>query len=558
MRNALLTLQRLLQLLYAIFRFFLLPRLTPAERRPPRAECARRALEYLSGAWIKVGQALALRFDLLPAEYCNEFLKLLNQTNSFEYQAARRIVKEELGRFPEELFASFDETPLAAASIGQVHKAVTFDGTVLAVKVQRPGIGALFQADFLVMRVFASGLDLISVFGGTSVRSFVDEFSRWTEEEIDFLTEARNAHRSWLFSQGDDMQFDARVRFEYSSKRIIATEFMHGISLLDIVQAVRRSDRAYLERLAASGHDIERIGRHICWNMLNQMFCDGFFHADLHPANLFVLQNDAIGYVDYGIVGRLSEVMQSSLRFYTRSLFQGNFDAALDELLRWVTPSPTTDLDQTRQELTAVLEDYRYGLSGPLGGKPLQITSNFIINIMSVIRRHRLALSQSLTLYFKAVLTTDAVVFALVPNYNLFSDVRRFLSREATESVKVALSPGRIAKELQAFDHQLTQMLSDFNRTQSSGRIFEISLETLRTRLVFYGVWAIFIGATAYITSSTEIFSTLRQALGAGEYLITYGLYAAAAILLLLMWRQGRKLTDMNRRPVARGVEPGE
>src|SRR5262249_54134135 len=153
---------------------------------------------------------------------------------------------------------------------------------------------------------------------------------------------------------------------------------------------VRDSNHAYLGKLAAEGHDIERIARHISWNMFNQVFRDGFFHADLHPANLFVLDDDVIGYVDYGIVGRLPKDLQASLRKYVGKLHQGDFATAVDELLRWATPSLTTDLDRARSDLIDVLDEYFYGTSKHGGTKTLQVSSSFVASSMSVFRRNKL------------------------------------------------------------------------------------------------------------------------------------------------------------------------
>src|SRR5215470_14979043 len=179
----LLTARRLGQVLWGLLRFFVLPLLTPASRRHPAPERARYFIEYLGGAWTKVGQALALRFDLLPPAYCNELLKLLNETKPISLETVRATVREELGADPEEVFASFEAVPLGSASIGQVHMATGRDGKRLAVKVQRPRITEEFRADLRLMHLFAGFLDLIGALGTTSGRAFVEEFARWTEEE---------------------------------------------------------------------------------------------------------------------------------------------------------------------------------------------------------------------------------------------------------------------------------------------------------------------------------------------------------------------------------------
>jgi len=137
-------------------------------------------LEYLGGAWIKIGQALALRFDLLPGEYCAELLKLLNQTPTVPYDAIRKTILQELGSLPEELFASFNPVPHATASIAQVHIASTRDGEKLAIKVQRPRVREQFEADFRILHLIAYMVGLMDSLGGTALRSFAEEFERWS------------------------------------------------------------------------------------------------------------------------------------------------------------------------------------------------------------------------------------------------------------------------------------------------------------------------------------------------------------------------------------------
>jgi ubiquinone biosynthesis protein len=553
MQRFLLTTGRLVQLAWGCLRYILLPIFLPETRRPPAAVRARNCIEYLGGAWTKVGQALALRFDLLPTAYCNEFLKLLNEATAFPYEVARAIIREDLGDDPEVVFASFDPVPLAAASIGQVHVAVARDGKRLAVKVQRPHVAELFAADFSVMRLFASLLDLIGALSAISARAFVDEFSRWTEEEIDYRTEARNAHRAWLFSCGDSMQTDAKVRFEYSTRRVIATEMLDGICLLEIIRAVREADSEALGRFAAAGHDIHRIGRNIAWNLYNQMFRDGYFHADLHPANLFILKNDVIGYVDYGIVGRLSEEVQSSLRIYIRGLLLGNFEAATNELLRWIVPSLTTDIDQARRELLGVLEDHRFGRAGEVGTNEPQITSSFIIALLGVLRKHELTPTQSLTLYFKATLTADMVVFQLAPDFNVSTLLLQFFKRELMLDLREGMNTTRILQETWAFKYQTQQMLMDFGRIQDTGRSIETSLEMLRTTLIYYGVCAGILGVAAYLFGRMQAFAALFSTVGIDEVWAARILYAGACVLAFLTWRQGRKVKlVLQRRTVAR------
>jgi ubiquinone biosynthesis protein len=552
MRNPFRILWRFLRISWSVLVFVIIPGLKPGASTQTRAERLRRAFEDLGGVWIKVGQTLALRFDLLPAEYCNEFLKLLSEVKTFPYEDVRIIIKKELGGYPEELFASFDPKPIAAASIAQVHKATAFDGRILAVKVQRPKVRRLFLADLQIMRFFAFGLDSVGALGGTSLRSFVDEFARWTIEEVNFRIEARNAYRMSLFARDDPNQVNARVAFEYSSDRVLTTEFMDGILVLDIVRAIQTSDTVYLQSLRDRGYDLKIIAERICWNMLNQMFRDSFFHADMHPANIFVLPGNRIGYVDFGIAGRLSDDLQISLRHYVRNLFQANFDAAIAELLRWNTPSFATDLDAARRDLLVALEDYRYGLGQSGTGGPLQLTSGFLTTMMSVMRRHQLAMSESLILYFKALLTTDAVIFELSPRFDLFEALHTFFFREFKMDARTAFQPAVISDSIQDIGHQSAQFIADIGRIQNTGRLLEIALETAQARFVFYAICAIILATCAYVVNDDRVVHLLQSLFGFEKAWLSSLLMVLVVVFLALLWRQSRNLSAVDRRTVTR------
>lgn len=539
---------RFCQIVAAIFRDVVLPLRHPAATRAPPPVRVRHAIERLGGAWIKVGQALALRFDLLPREYCNEFLKLLGETATFPYEDVRSIIRGEFGRYPEELFASFDREPLAAASIAQVHLATAGDGTRLAVKIKKPAVERQFMADFRIMRMLASGLRLVNAPVGRSLRSFLDEFERWTVEELDFRNEARHGHRFALFAEGDRRQITARVHFEFTTSEVLTTEFLDGVRVLDLIAALRAQDATKLAEFRRRGVEPQQVARNIAWNMLNQVFRDGFFHADTHPANLIVLPGNVIAYLDFGIVGSLSDDLRESLQRYFMYLVECDFSRAVDEILRWVGGATGSDVELARRDLTLVFEGYRFG-TGDDTARPLQLTSDFIIDMMTVARRYDLTIAPETILFLKAVLSIDATFFALAPDYDLFVEASTFFQHAARIDVRDMLCRSRpSAAAMLDVAHRARRLATDFRSTQGVGRTFRVWLDMLQARLLSYEVRALMLGGAAYLIYQDDSLLGLQEMLGVGRYWIAGALALTAVALLGPIWRQGRRLSAADPR----------
>jgi predicted unusual protein kinase regulating ubiquinone biosynthesis (AarF/ABC1/UbiB family) len=399
----------------------------------------RRALEELGGAWIKLGQMLALRFDLLPAAYCEELLKLLNAVPPFGYADVRDIVQQELGAQPDAVFRVFEPEPFASASIGQVHRAVLHSGEQVAVKVQRPRIREIMRADIDLMYGFSPILDWTRFFGATQTRQVIDEFARWTADELDYMLEARQAVLLYEHAKDDRLERVARVYRRYTTSRVLTSELIVGIPLIEIVRAVHAGDEAYLARLHARGYDLEQIVRHLDWNMLNQVFVFGCFHADLHPANLYVLPDNAIGYVDFGMVGQLPDGVRDSLTRYSWLLFQWDIESAVKELMRWLAASGSTNSATASQELVRVHEGFLYALGdvGERGGahawarRPNEPNpySTLAVGIMETVRRNQLTVSPSVVAFLKMLVTLGALRHQLATEYDLPEVARRFFGR---------------------------------------------------------------------------------------------------------------------------------
>jgi ubiquinone biosynthesis protein len=505
---------RLWQVVAVLIRAFVLPVLPLRRRTPPSGPARMRAaFEQLGGAWIKLGQMLAMRFDLLPAAYCEELFKLLNEVRPFPYPEVCEIVRQELGGPPEVVFRTFEPKPFASASIGQVHRATLPSGEPVAVKVQRPRIRETMQADIALMYAVTGLLDWIRVFGATHSREVIDEFARWTADELDYLVEARQSVLLYEHARGEPLERIARVHRRYTTSRVLTSELITGIPLIDIVSAVRAGNSGYLRHLAAYGYELEAIVRHLDWNMLNQVYVFGTFHADLHPANLYVLPGNAIGYVDFGMVGQLPDDVRESLTRYSWLLFQRDVEAAVRELMRWLAPSAATNAALARQQLVRAHEAFLYDLGdvGPSPGTDRDSDnpySKLAVDIMQTVRRNELSLSPSIVAYLKMLMTLGTLRHQLAAEYDLPELARRFFGRLIRQQGEAWLDPrlalGRLyeasirikrAVEFVEFLEAQQPLLASLTGSYLGARR---GLQTLRRWAIGLGVAALAVGAALY------------------------------------------------------------
>ena len=507
---------------FSVFiRLFIAPALhLPGSDRRSGPVRLRIAFEQLGGAWVKLGQMLALRFDLLPAAYCDELFKLLNQVAPFSYDEVRAIIRHELGGEPETIFATFEPASFAAASIGQVHRATLHSGEPVAVKVQRPGIRETLQADIDMMYATTWLLDRTHLFGATRSREVINEFARWTADEVDYLVEARQAILLYQNSKGDKLERIARVYRDYTTSRVLTTEFIEGVPLIEIMIARREGNRAYLDALAADGHDLDRIVRHLDWNMLNQVYVFGYFHADLHPANLFILPGDAIGYVDFGIVGQLPDRVRDSLTRYSWLLFRGEVESAVRELMRWLAPGPTTDTAEARRQLIRIHQAFLYDTvadrsrvttasPGPARHAIENPYSRLAVDILETIRDQQLTMASSIVAYLKMLVTLGTLRHELAVDYDLPENVRRFVRRLARQQGLAWLDPRRTIDRLYAGTGRLQRALAfaEFLESQepvileAEASLFGLRrrMRTARRRAVTLGLSVLLVGALLYL-----------------------------------------------------------
>ena len=533
--------------------------------RADRPARLRTAFEHLGGAWVKLGQMLAMRFDLLPAAFCTELFKLLNDVRPFAYERVREIVNDELGEPPEIAFREFAVQPFAAASIGQVHRATLHTGESVAVKVQRPRIREQLETDIALMYAVTGLLDWSHLFGATRSREVIDEFARWTADELDYLVEARQAVQLYAHASDEPYEKIARVYRAYTTSRVLTTEFLDGIHLIDIVSAKRAGNSTYLANLTARGYDLDRIVHHLDMNMLNGVYVFGYFHADLHPANLLVLPDNVIGYVDFGMVGQLPTDVRESLTRYSWLLFQSNVDPAVRELMRWLAPSYNTDINAARQQLVRVHQDFLYAISDLVSGAAAPEMarlprgsdnpySKLAMDIMQTMRRHQLTMSPSVVPYMRMLVALGALRHELASErYDLSTVVRRFFGGLVRGQVSQWFQPELMWGRIYDASYRLQRAMEfvEFIEAQqpviaaASGTFLGVHgrLQAVGRRLMGLGAAALVVGVALYFVLSEPVATESALPREVPFPLVRGALLALGVILILVLMAHGRAIS---------------
>ncbi|MGJ7028939.1 putative protein kinase UbiB [Methanothermobacter wolfeii] len=320
----------------------------PDEVHEPAAVRLRLVLEELGTTFIKLGQVLSTRADLVGKELADELSKLQDEAPPFPFRDVKAVIESELGEPLEDVFAEFDEEPLASASIGQVHRARLRSGDVVAVKVQRPGITGTIKSDIIIMKYLAKlADDRIPSLRYYNLPGIVSEFERAIRKELDYHQEANNAERFRSLFRDDDTVYAPYVYREYSTGKVLTMEYVEGVKLTDILD----SDIKFNARTIA-----ERGAR--CY--FRQIFIHGFFHADPHPGNILVQRGNVLCFLDFGMMGHLDASFRKNLAELFILLMNYDVNGIVNQLRYMNILTEETDPDEIRYDIMDLLDRY-YG-----------------------------------------------------------------------------------------------------------------------------------------------------------------------------------------------------
>lgn len=380
----------------------------------------RMMFERLGATFLKLGQILAMRPDFLPIEYCNELMKLLDRLPPFSAKEARAVVARELGAPPEQIYAFFSPFALAAATFGQVHEARLVGGQVVVVKIQRPGIEVEVERDLRIMFFGARVADVLT--GSRRLVPKVQEFARWTREELDYRWEAKHQHQFAHNLRDVDSVCVPRVYFELTARRVLTMEKFEGISLANVLRAINSGDEEKLRSYASRGFDGNEVARNLHFNFLSSAFVHNLFHADQHAGNLMVMPGNRIGYLDFGIVGKWDRKTQEIGLRFVRALASEDFDEAFEVFIHESTvPSAKTRMVEVELELKAAFRDWTFHSDFPGATTAEKSMAHLLLRILDITRRHAIDMPLETLAYYRTMITLDSLYLSIGPGY----DVRR-------------------------------------------------------------------------------------------------------------------------------------
>lgn len=444
---------RLMHLAITLFRFYPLrwlgriPRLVPwiddyIEPAPSPAKRFRMLLEKLGGSFIKFGQVLSLQPDLVPPAYCDELFDLLDRVPPFDYEEVNRIFLEDLGKSPHEVFDRFDRKPFASASIGQVHRAV-ISGQSLAVKVQRPTVLRDFGGDIRLMKGAIWLITKLRLRRLETYRMPIKEFIAWTSDELDYRTEARYMAQVGRNTAGRAGARVPALFTDFSSSRILTTEFLEGTTLLEYLRSLDRSDPAVAYRLSKIGFSPEKFAENIIRNFIGDVFRHGLFHADLHPANLLILPDNVVGYVDFGITGVISAYGRQHVLALILALARRDVREWHEEILKISEITDESDTERFRRDVfdsASEWFEYKQGVHHLKKSYTL-----ILLDMIRLSRDSRVLPHEEALRYMRSVITADGLISRFAPDYDISAALERLTKHHLeTQALKTALSTDRM------------------------------------------------------------------------------------------------------------------
>ncbi len=482
------------------------------------AQRVRMAMEELGPTFIKLGQLLSTRPDLLPSEYIDELERLQDQVTPEKLELIRKEIYQQLGDWPEKLFTRFDPVPIAAASIAQVHRARTHDGHEVVLKIRRPGIVKTLRTELEILQDLAALVKKRRLTPETfdPVR-MVREFSEAVAKEVDFANERRNQQRFGRNFADDTAIHVPQVIEEYCADGILTMEYIDGIKPSQVGQ------------LQQAGRDPKLVAKRGADFVFKQVFDYGFFHTDPHPGNFLVMADNVLAPLDFGQVGRLTRQDRMLLQYLVLAIVDSDVTRILHGLERSEMLDDETDVVELTRDLEELLGSYA-GL--PIKDIPFR---DAMTRMFDIIRRHRIVPPRDFTLMLKCLMTIESFATALDSGFQIIEQLKPYARKFTAEE----LSPSRLFRQMGStarsvsdlaarLPEDATAIISKFRRGRFKIHIHHEHLEELEqtldnssNRLAFAVIIAaLLVGSSLLVAQDGHVLGLISlQALGVIGYL---------------------------------------
>lgn len=474
-----------------------------------RPQRLRLFFEESGGAFIKLGQILALRRDFLPMEYTLELLKLLNNMPIAPFPETHKVFTEEMGETVGKFFASFDEEPIGSASIAQVYKATLKSGDKVVVKIRRPGIEKVFEADFLIISFLASFIDFFNLISFLSVKEVAEDFIRWTKRELDFRNESNNAAAFLEYSKGTPGTVIPKQYQEYTSAKVLVQEFISGgVSVLDIVLGKYNP-----EELVRKGIDSDQMALYLIKDAMRQYFIDGFFHADAHPANLILLPGDEnapdgkLAYLDFGIVGEAERENRLILLKFVYAISIKDIEMTARYLLEYgkknfkyeinsyfhVEPKKQKIVDKIiekieeimtsyfRKEVQEIMEPWFEAVKDSEASLKNRSSASAFLNLVKKAEKYGVRFPLDIILFFRGLVIDDMVALQISPRFDIMKAIQSFFEEHSVEEIEEIVKNQANWKEI---DEKIISLNDDWESFVETSIMHKEKVAVMKERII--------------------------------------------------------------------------
>jgi ubiquinone biosynthesis protein len=408
------------------------------EKKLSMAERFRLMLIELGPTFVKLGQVLSSRPDILPPDFVRELSRLQDDVPALPIEHVYQSIESGLGRTVNELYSWLDEAPLASASIAQVHRARTMEGEDVIVKVQRPGISERIRADLDLLYYLASFLErVVEETGIYTPKGIVEEFEKSLKSELDFLNEANNVRQFYKNHQDRPYVVIPKVYDELTCRTVLTLQRLHGRKITEIDE---------------TAFDRKEVAHNLIQSLFEQLFVDGLFHGDPHPGNVFVLEGNRIGLVDFGLVGRMTKQMQETIIVLCLAVALKDPDTVARLLYRVGVPDDRVNLGALRTDVSEILDRY-------LGGELRDVKSEALIqDLIELALKYRIKVPKDYALLTKAAITIEGLIRKLYPEMDVLSMAMPYAKRLLFDRINPRSASGGALRTLLQAQTLVTEM----------------------------------------------------------------------------------------------------